>query len=493
MDSVLLTTQKRLSVIVLLVLMAGTMLFLAAQQSWAQAAGPVSDEATVPILTREMCIEMALSRNLSLAQSLVQIETRVAEIKEVRATVYPQVELAANYTRLGNLTKYDFGSDQKISFVPEDNYLFNLSLTQLLYSGGQVQAALRLAENARQAVIYEKQLTEETIIMLTSLYFNQVLLVNRLIAVAEETIANVTAHLSLVRLMKEQGLASEYDLLRAEVELANITPLLIQTRNQQRLAHARLENVIQWDGGDYEISGAFAADPVNIEEQKMLAQAYENRWELMIITTNRAMINETVNIAKGGYLPTLAFFGNYDWANDEIDMMTGDGKWNYGWNLGLQANWKLFDGFATEARVTKAEGNLKNLDYELEKTKNSIKLELTEAINNYREAYEILASQGKNVEQARKGLHIAEVRFRDGISNQLEVMDSSTALTRAQSQLALAEHNFAVARLMLDKATGTIRTQWLNTRADQSVDMTETQAGNEEELLTSEPDSVAVE
>ncbi|MBN2384994.1 TolC family protein [bacterium] len=420
-------------------------------------------------LTLDQCIEMALNRNLTLAQSQVKIGIRDEEIREVRATVFPQLGFEANYTRLGNLSTIDMGEGVEVSLYPEDNYLFQLSLTQLLYSGGQVQAAVRLAKSAKEAVSLEQQLTEENIIMAVMLYFNQVLLAEELLKVAEETVATVQAHLDIVRVMHQEGLASEFDLLRTEVELANVKPLLIQSKNRERIAMARLADIIQWDEGAFSIQGALETKPLEIDGAELLESALLNRWELRVIETNRQMVAESVNIARGGYLPSLVFFGNYDWSNDEIDLRTGEGQWNDGWNLGLQANWQLFDGFGTRARVAQAKGNQKLLDYELEKIKDTIKLELIEAVDNYREAVELIQSQCMNVEQARKGLHIAEVRFREGISTRLEVMDSRTALTAAQSQYALAQHNFALARIMLDKAIGIISKAWSASRNSTSA------------------------
>jgi len=91
---------------------------------------------------------------------------------------------------------------------------------------------------------------------------------------------------------------------------------------------------------------------------------------------------------------------------------------------------------------------------------NTIRLEVTEALNNYQEARELIESQEKNVEQARESLTIAEVRYKQGISTQLEVMDSRTALTSARSQYATALHNFSLAKIALNRAMGILLITW---------------------------------
>lgn len=413
-------------------------------------------------LDLHQCIKMALSRSLTLAQGIQKLKNREQEIREVRGTAYPQLEFEANYTRIGNITKFDFGDGNKVSFTPEDNYVTKLMLTQLLYSGGQVKAALRLAESAKKSIELEQEFTREMTIMLVTIDFYNALLANEMIDVAEETVKTVKAHLKNVYEMKKEGLVSEFDVLRAEVELANVKPLLIKSKNGRKNAFARLADIIQWDK-DVEtlsVKGSFDLTESKINEKEIFSLALNNRWELQILNANLSVMRENVSIKKGAFKPSLVFFSNYDWSNDELDLATGNTKWNEGWNLGLVANWKLFTGFQTSAKVAKTEGDLKILEIEKKKLINSINLEVTEAINNYHVSRELLQSQKKNIHQARRGLEIAEVRFKQGISTQLEVMDSRTALTKARSDYAITMHNYTLSKISLEKVTGLIFKTW---------------------------------
>lgn len=419
------------------------------------------------------CLESALSRNLTLEQSLIKIENRLQEIREVRATAYPQLEMEANYTRLGNLSKFELAEGVKVSFVPEDNYVVRMMLTQILYAGGQVNAALRLAQHAKEAVEIERELTQEAVIMMTSVYFFNAMLMEDLVRVSQETVDLIGAHLDIVKVMKEQGLVSEYDLLRTEVELANVQPQLIETRNSRELAYARLSDFVQWPRPIRRLEGEFPRTIIEIDEQLLLAQAMENRFELKLVDASRQMAEELLLIARGDRKPTVAFFSNYDWSNDEMDLMTGDTTWNEGWNLGLQGNWKLFTGFATSAKIAKAEGEIRLAEIERKKTENALRLEVHEAVNAYQQAVELLQSQGKSIEQAQKSLEIAEVRYKQGISTQLEVTDARTALSRARSNYAIAQHSLALAGIGIEKVRGTLRKSMVSSDPTDDIDTDE--------------------
>lgn len=411
-------------------------------------------------LSLEKCIQLALERNLNLAQEMVKISNRNEEIREVKGTAFPQLSVESGYTYIGNITKIDFGEGQKISLVPEDNYIVKFMVTQLLYTGGQVRSALRLAEAAKESVEMEDKLTREGIIMMVSIYYYNCLLTDKMVLVAGETVETVRAHLNNVRKMKEQELVSEFDLLRAEVELANVEPLLIRSRNQREISFARLADIIQWDGGKFTLIDDFDQHYAEFDRESINAIAEDNRFEIKLLLANKKVLQEATNIEKGTYKPTILAFGNYDWANDELDIMTGDTTWNYGWNVGLQMSWTLFDGFQRQARVAKSQGELKILSLEKEKLLNSIHLELTEAVNNYQEALDLINSQKINVTQARRGLELAKVRYNQGISTQLEVLDSQTALTRAQSEYVSALHAFSLAKISLKKAMGILYKEW---------------------------------
>jgi outer membrane protein len=451
------TALRRLSAVVVLILLFP---FVSVGAERSSTVTGETNQASIEKPTLAECISRALEKNLLLVQASIKIENRVQEIREVRAVAYPQLKFDGNYTRLGNLTKIDMGDGQKISFTPADNYSLKLALNQILYAGGQVKAALRLAGNAKEAVELERQLAKETVILLTGIDFYNAMLTDEMVKVAEDTVSTVSAHLENVKKMKEQDLVSEFDLLRASVALSNIQPLLISSRNQREIAYARLADMVQWPGKLEAISGIFEEELFTYDEDSILPIALEHRWELKILDSSLRIAEENLAISRGDKKPSVVFFGNYDWSNDNIDLMTGNGEWNEGWNFGIQAGWHLFDGFAAEAKIARSKGDVRLAEIEKTKTVNSIRLEVIEALNNYREAVELRQSQGKNVEQAAKSLHIAEVRFQQGISTQLEVMDSTSALTVARSQYLQAMHGFSLAKITLEKVMGILLEDW---------------------------------
>jgi outer membrane protein len=288
--------------------------------------------------------------------------------------------------------------------------------------------------------------------------FYSVLLAQQQVIVREQSVKLLAQQLEDTRHRFDAGTVPRFDVLRAEVELANAKPPLIRTQNDLRLAREALVKLLAIDAPPQQ-----AFTPIRFTGQL----TYELRaWDLPVALTNAlakrpelqqaeklsAASTEEIKIAQAGYHPELSAFAGYrlydSTFSDNIDETVN------GWLVGVRADWPLFDGMLTRGKVTQARAKQAQAGFDLADTRRNIELEVRQAYSDFLQALELFEAQKKTVEQAEESIRLAEARYAAGTGTQLDVLSAQTALTDARSNEAQALYDYNVAIASLERATG---------------------------------------
>jgi outer membrane protein TolC len=290
--------------------------------------------------------------------------------------------------------------------------------------------------------------------------FYNVLLNRQRITVQEENVKLLDEQLRNARNRFEAGATSNFEVLRAEVALANGRPPLIQARNDFRLSIEELRQALGFTTRDLgnnpkvpEFQGTLevgAEEPVALSDA--LSSARASRPELQRIAKLSESGEQRVKAARSGFQPTVEVFGRYDFARGTPTAGWDDRR--DGWTAGVQAQWNVFDGRATAGRVAQAKSALNQTRLTLEEATLAVEVEVRRAHSSLQEAWELVQSTGKVVSQADEALRLANVRHEAGTATQLDVLTSQVALTEARLNQLTAYHRYNVAIASLRKATG---------------------------------------
>jgi len=255
-------------------------------------------------------------------------------------------------------------------------------------------------------------------------------------------------------------MASKFDLLRSEVQVANLKPQLIRARNNLKVAELGFKTILGLDlAQPIEIKGALTYEPLEPDLEECLAAALRNRPELHQLQYQKQMAGEMVKLARASNLPSLAVAGTYNFWADKFNFK--ENNWQSYYTVNLVLTVPLFHGFAASARVAQTKAAIRELELNREGLEEAIKFEVRQAILNLKEAKESLLSQGKNVEQAQESLRIAELNYSEGLATTLDVSSAQAALSQAKINYSQALYDYVVASAQLEKA---IATDIINTK-----------------------------
>lgn len=430
------------------------------------AATLLCDAATNAVLgktslTLEESIDHALRRNAQVLKSKEEIRRRHGVVIETRGEGIPQLTGTASLTKREPQTTEFFGNPN----------LFNsqLRLTQVLYAGGAIWNSSKSAYLQREAAVlgFERIVADTILAVRTQFY--EALFNEQLIKVREASVHLLEEQLETTKRRFEAGTVPRFDVLRAEVELANARPPLIQARNNLRIAKIKLANLLALDstqtgpeGFPYVLIGELKYVPYDQGLAESLKIAMEERAELRELEKTMEARQRDVRVAYAGYQPRIELFGQFESRNRNLgnSKPTGFGETSdlspdiRGSSGGVQLSWDIFDGFSTHGRVVQAKAAYAAAKLDLEDARRNIELEVREAQSRLQEARETIESQKKVVEQGEESLRLAQARFKVGAGTQLDVLSAQTALTEARTNYEEALYRYNVAVANLERATG---------------------------------------
>jgi HAE1 family hydrophobic/amphiphilic exporter-1 len=338
-----------------------------------------------------------------------------------------------------------------IVFGTANNYNLVLSLEQPLFTWGKIRNSYDIAKYGLSLTQEEHRKAQHEIKLSVTSLFYSVLLAKELIDVREESIARIEDHLGTVQERYDKGYASEFDLLRVKVQLANAKPPLVQAKNLHHLTLDNLKNLLGIGLSDsLHLEGSLKSEPLAVDQAQAEDYAFENRSELKLTSEQRRIANKALALAEAGNKPSLFGTANYQY----IRPYYSQDVWKTDWNFTLALSFPLFDGFLTRSKVKQARSDLRQLDIGEKQIQDMIRLEISQAVSDLELARENILSQQENVGQAEEALRIARVQYEKGLLTNLELMDTEFALTAAETNHLRAQSDYLIAQAKFEKAIG---------------------------------------
>lgn len=330
----------------------------------------------------------------------------------------------------------------------------SLSVSQNLDLAGVIKLANQLGDLELEVIALDYQrLLHDTDFTVRSAYYS-LLRAEALVKVSQVAVSQSEEALRVAEAQFKAGTVAQFDVLRAQTQLANNRQSLISAKNQVMLSKNAFANSL---GVDPSTPVELAA-PVELKEKeplpvldeaKLLAEALSKRPEARQSELSLVKARKNIQLYGRGLSPSLAaaLSTNYNPTPAFIgDKTTG--------SVSLILNVPLADGGSAKAQTEGARSDLRAAEIQQEQYRNGIKAEVQQAIIALKDAHERAQTAWASVEQAREAYRIAQVRFREGVDTQLSVNDAQTALTQSETNIVNARYDYLTALARLSRALG---------------------------------------
>lgn len=409
------------------------------------------EEKPAKVLTIEDALKIASEKNkdiLKAQEYRKQVEGRYVE---ERAAALPQFLVSSGIYRSHDESQKAYGPGFPLE---RDVRTGNLGLTQVLFTFGQVGAAIRGARIGIASADEQLRIFRQAALRDVSAAFYDILLAGELKVLARQNLDQKNRHRDEVQKKFKLGVATDYDVLAAEVAEENARPEVIRMENLVHSSREKLRFLLGMGDMEVEVEGSLErviAPYPTLEEA--VKKGRINRPDVADIGHRIKIAEELISIAKAGDKPRLDLKADWGWSDLNMESGRGDGQT---WMAGIFLTYPIFDGMRSRGKVRQARSNLATLKIEESKLMDVILLQTRDAVDAVREAGEIVSALTSTVDQADRLLLMAEKGYEFGVKRKLDVDDAALNRTQARGNLARARRDYLVALVTLDWVTGAI-------------------------------------
>ncbi|HYN04115.1 MAG TPA: TolC family protein [Vicinamibacteria bacterium] len=423
------------------------------------AAAPAAAEP----LSRAQAVARALERNPTVLRSFADRDGLRGRARQARADALPEVSVYGTFLRYQD--PGFFNSPNIDEFPPEILQAFrpiasnlwdgSVSVRQTLWSFS-LGKAIRAAGYAQHLGDENVRTARQDVALRAIFAYNAYLLALEQVGVAEKVVHQKERQLEMSRNRRGAGVSTELDVLRFEVDLANVRTSLLRLRGAADLALGDL-NAVMVEPTDKPIEPTDGLEfqetaPDEAVQQQVVREAIASRPEVKAVTWNEKIYDEAIGIYKADMQPRLDFNGAYGWSvRDTGNFFESNYK---KWSLAVTLKIPVFDGWRTAGKVAQARADRAKVGQDRVAIETQIDLEAKQAVDRLRVAASVFHAAELNVAQARKATEMTDANYRLGAATLLDVLDAQAALTQAEFVRVEALHAHANARVGLRYVTG---------------------------------------
>ncbi len=431
------------------------------------------------VLTIERSVELALANNPSYQMKLKEVQKAKASVVEAYSNLLPQVNATASLqhawdiqqTTIPNFIKAMLGplypgaelmpDYVRLSFGLENTFVYGASVIQPLFLGGAGIAGVQISRAALEAAQQNLESTRQKLLYQTAAAFYGCILAQEVVAVRESALEEARKNLEVVRKKYDAGAASKFDLMRAEVNAANLQPEAISARNAYRNALTMLkmilalpmETEVKVEGRLFYTEDEFAE--LKLEDYQRIAAA--NRPEMRTLEMSKTMALKGITAARSAFLPKVFFQTDYSYLAMRNDFKFTQDDFSKGFTSAVAVQLPLFTGFKSATQYQKARLDYKMMLDNEKQAEDGIAAEVEAAFHKLEEAKQRFASAAETVELAKESFRLAGMMYEEGANTQLDVFTAQVGLTAAQLNYLSSLYDYQMARYSLRLATGQLK------------------------------------
>ncbi|MFD2827785.1 TolC family protein [Leeuwenhoekiella polynyae] len=413
-------------------------------------------------LSLEEVVKLALSTSDASKINGSQIDLAKNELTITKNMQYPDLNISGQYRYLTNANvnlqiplsspESSDGSSEQTSSSPDVNGLLigSADVSLPIFSGFKLKNSVSASENKLQASIFnaaneQEKLALQAIQMYLSLYK-----ANATIDLVKDNLKSADQRVKDFTNMEENGLLARNDLLKAQLQQANIELSLANAKKNARILNYNLNALLKLPEDTTINTDVSAITPIAATLPNI-----SQRNDLQALNYQEEALQDQIKIAKGDYYPSLALVGGYI-ALDLNNALTVTNAMNVG--VGLSYN--VSSLFKTKAKVKLAESQAQEMNYRIDQATSQAQVNAQNALAEYNLALETFEVYEVSEEQAVENYRIVKDKYDNGLSDTNDLLEADVQQLQTRINLAYAKADITQKYYELLSAEGALTNQF---------------------------------
>lgn len=408
-------------------------------------------------ITLDEAIEIALSESNTIKIADMTVEKTGYAKKGAYSALYPNISATGNYQR--TLKKQVMvmemgGQAMSIEVGTSNNVTAGVTAAMPLVNA-QLWQSLKLSALDVELAIEQARSSKISLVSQVKQAFYAVLLAKEAYDVYKEVYDNAQKNFEDIEKKYNVGKASEFEFLRAKVNMNNAEPEVFSAENAVILAIWQLKAIMGIDlSTELDVEGKLSDYTEELLASALTANdtvSFDNNTNLIQLRIQDEMLSKTIKMTKFQYIPTLSaqFAYNYNAMGNTFDM-----NWNPYSVVALSLNIPIFDGFSKRNNIRQYKKTQDILRLNIEDAERNLNI----ALENYRDkmntSVKRYTAAESTLEMAQKSYNISEKMYELGKATLVELNDAQLALTQAQLTMSQAIYQFMTNKAAIDELMG---------------------------------------
>jgi outer membrane protein len=414
-------------------------------------------------LTVEQAVQIGLENSKMLRQSASKVLFADARAAEVNASALPSIRASGGYTRVSELPPFSVTLPFTFPGIPNtfvlsqtilDNYSLRVGVQHPLFTGFRLDASKDMAARNVDASGQDYARDRSDLIYNIKTAYWALFRARELKKLADDNVAQITAHLNDVKNLEDQGLATINDMLAAEVQLSNGQLGQVDANNNARIALVGLDNTLGIPlSTDITIASPVAESPRQFASlDSLVMRGLEARPEIKGMDARVRAGEAGVTAAKAGWWPQIYLTGNYYYANPNQRLLPAQILWKDTWDVGVSVSLDIWNWGTTLHQTDQAQAQLAQTREAFGQVQDGVTLDITQAYLTLNQARERVAVARQAVARAEENHRVTTQRYKEGLVLNTDMIDAQYSLTAAKTTYTQSLVDFELAQARLAKA-----------------------------------------
>jgi outer membrane protein TolC len=412
----------------------------------AGAAGQAVDSITLPF-----AIGLALKNSAALNAAQQGLSAAKARTSQAKSAWLPEVTGTGSYAYLYPLETIPFGG-KVFQLYPANNWDLHVGADYVLFDFDKRGKTIRLSKMGEQGLQTGTDLAAKAVAYQTIVMFETILGSIQMIAAKQENISNLSQHLDFVKKKLSTGSATEFDVLRSEVQLTNSQTELTDLENDLTKQHIDFRFLLGMpESAPVRCAGAFDSSYREPPMDSLADAALKQRTEIDLVNLGIKAAQMQLSLARADLAPALTAHvagGAKNGYIPDLDQL----EWN--WVAGAQITAPIFDGRRTHFHVKELESRLDSLRTMLADLQRRVRTDVLKAVADVKSAYEYLSEAAENIRLAGESRRIATLQYEAGAIQNLDLLDAEEKYTQAKFARVQSEFRYTLSKFALMQVTG---------------------------------------
>ncbi len=449
-------------------------------QEGAPSAASVTDPSQDLILSVDDAVRLAMENSRDLRDAQLAREQADEQVAEVWGRAFPQVDFNASYVR--NISPavsfvparvFDPTAPERefisLQFGADNSWQSSISVEQPLFDPSLL-VGLGAAQRFRQLQVELVRGRAQQVAVRVRLICYDLLLRAEEVRLTQRSLERVRQALDETAARRRAGMATDYDVLRLQVELANLEPNLLRARNDLAAARRQLAVELSVDRPERlrlepSIALGDTTWPIPVTQvsedstRALIHAAHHQRSDLRQVQDLINLRHTEVKLQKVEYLPTVSLFGSWDVQAQQNGSPNffGDERSRATSKLaGVRINLPIFTGLQRDARIDQRQAILRQARTQAHLLQDQAAAQVRDLLARHSENAARVQAQRLAMSQAELGFQITIARYRRGVGSQLEITDAEVALRQSEFNHAQAAHDLLATQTELELALGRV-------------------------------------